>query len=126
LESTLQVSLINNSDAPMVRTLTRKQASEQLQISVSMLDLLTKKGRIRVCKIGRRRVYLPIFLEEFCERSRRQKQRDGPSAISPGSLVRVSGRVRARSNTATSGRTWTKPRRRLNSPSRCIAINQGP
>ncbi len=64
---------LNNPDAPVVRTLTRKQASEQLQISVSMLDLLTKKGRIRVCKIGRRRVYLPSFLEEFCERAAETK-----------------------------------------------------
>jgi len=51
-----------------VLALTRKQAAECLKISTSMLDLLTKRGDIAVCQIGRRRLYRPEALRDYLSR----------------------------------------------------------
>jgi excisionase family DNA binding protein len=45
--------------------LSRKEAAARLRISTSMLDLLTKDGKLSVCRIGRRRLYRPAALAEY-------------------------------------------------------------
>jgi excisionase family DNA binding protein len=45
--------------------LTRKEAAERLKISTSMLDILTKDGKLAVCRIGRRRLYRPSALADY-------------------------------------------------------------
>jgi excisionase family DNA binding protein len=57
-----------------VLTLTRKEAAEQLKISVSMLDLLTKNGRIAVCRVGRRRLYTPRALSDYLNSTERRSR----------------------------------------------------
>jgi excisionase family DNA binding protein len=57
-----------------VLTLTRKQAAEQLKISVSMLDLLTKDGKIAVCRVGRRRLYTPRALSDYLNSTERRSR----------------------------------------------------
>jgi excisionase family DNA binding protein len=59
--------LTNNSDAPAttIRTFTRKEAAEILGVSQSTLDVMTKAGKIGVCRVGRRRLYLERHLTEF-------------------------------------------------------------
>lgn len=58
----------NNPDTPTIRTLTRKETSEILGLSQSTLDSLTKAGKIGVCRVGRRRLYLERHIEEFLNR----------------------------------------------------------
>ena len=62
------------ADALPVLTLTRKQAAEQLKISVSMLDLLTKDGKIAVCRVGRRRLYTPRALSDYLNSTERRSR----------------------------------------------------
>lgn len=57
-----------------VLTLTRKEAAERLNISTSMLDLLTKNGAIAVCKIGRRRLYRPQALADYVAQTERKSR----------------------------------------------------
>jgi excisionase family DNA binding protein len=45
--------------------LTRKEAAERLKISTSMLDLISKAGKIAVCRVGRRRLFRPSALAEY-------------------------------------------------------------
>jgi len=57
----------------MIRTLTRKEAAEIIGVSQAKLDALTKAGKIRVCRVGRRRLFLPKFIEEFLNRAAESK-----------------------------------------------------
>lgn len=70
-----QVANENNGqiEAPTVLTLTRREAAVRLKIGLSTLDQLTKKGRIAVCRIGRRRLYTPRALEDYIARTETQK-----------------------------------------------------
>lgn len=56
-----------STDGPTV--LTRKEAAERLKISQSMLDILTKQGKIAVCRIGRRRLFTTTALAEYVSRT---------------------------------------------------------
>jgi excisionase family DNA binding protein len=57
-----------------ILTLSRKEAAEQLKISVSMLDLLTKDGKIAVCRVGRRRLYTPRALSDYVTSTERRSR----------------------------------------------------
>lgn len=55
-----------------VLTLTRAQAAERLNISESYLDLLTKDGKIAVCRVGRRKLYRPQALDDYLAQTERK------------------------------------------------------
>lgn len=61
-----QTEALTKSDTPStIRTFTRKEAAEILGVSQSTLDVMTKAGKIGVCRVGRRRLYLERHLTEF-------------------------------------------------------------
>jgi len=57
-----------------VLTLTRIEATGHLKISTSMLDLLTKEGKIAVYRIGRRRLYRPPALADYVAQTERKSR----------------------------------------------------
>lgn len=59
---------------PLILTYTRKQAAELLHISESMLDLLTKDGKISVCRVGRRRLYTPEALTDYLKSTEKRSR----------------------------------------------------
>jgi len=48
-------------------TFTRQEAAQILGIGLSTLDVLTKAGRIGVCRSGRRRLYLQRHFDAYLE-----------------------------------------------------------
>ena len=64
----LETEVQRNSAGDVPTVLTRKEAAARLKISQSMLDVLTKDGKIAVCKVGRRRLYTPAALTDYVTR----------------------------------------------------------
>lgn len=67
MQAAAQSETSATSAALPVLTLTRKEAAKELKISQSMLDLLTRAGKIAVCKVGRRRLYRPEALSAYLD-----------------------------------------------------------
>jgi len=71
----LEASLQQNGVEPLsVLTLTRQEAARHLNISTSMLDILTKTGKIAVCRVGRRRLYTPRALSDYLNSTERRSR----------------------------------------------------
>jgi excisionase family DNA binding protein len=59
----LAVSLDRRATA--TRTFTRKETAKRVNISEARLDQLTKAGKLKSCRVGRRVLYLERHIEEF-------------------------------------------------------------